>query len=135
MNTLNVKLKYGKNGVEASIPAGPDIFVLDPGKVAPLPDQQKLLKEKLARPSGSKSLRSLAESASRACIVVSDKTRHVPYRMILPEPFACPYSEQVFGMFQKIRVVFEFPEEFHDSQALFLFLGNDAIRTPRGKGI
>ncbi len=85
MKAMNVKLKYGKSGVEASIPAGAGIFVLDPGKVDPLQDQQEKLKEKLARPSGSKSLRSLAESASRACIVVSDKTRYVPYRVILPE--------------------------------------------------
>ncbi len=85
MKALNINLKYGKSGVEASIPAGADISVLDPGKTAPLPEQEDALKEKLSRPSGSESLRKLAESASRACIVVSDKTRYVPYRVILPE--------------------------------------------------
>ncbi len=85
MKALKVKLKYGKSGVKASIPGGVDISLLDPGKTAFLPEQQEALKEKLARPAGSKSLRGLAESASRACIVVSDKTRYVPYRVILPE--------------------------------------------------
>lgn len=80
-----VKLKYGKTGLEVRAPEGLDFSVLEPAGAEILPAPRAELSAGLRAPSGSKSLESLARSASRACIVVSDKTRFVPYRALLPE--------------------------------------------------
>ncbi len=80
-----VKLKYGKGSIEVFPPGGLDFSVLEPAGGEVLPDPRGALSSGLRAPSGSASLESLAAAASRACIVVSDKTRFVPYRVILPE--------------------------------------------------
>ena len=85
MKTRGIKLKYGRGALNISLPEGFNFSVLETERTAPLEDYGRELKAKLSRPSGAESLENLAESASRACIVVSDKTRYVPYRVILPE--------------------------------------------------
>ncbi|MBN1868070.1 nickel-dependent lactate racemase [Candidatus Sumerlaeota bacterium] len=79
-----VRLAYGRRGIEVAIPAGHRIHVLDYGEVEPLTDPTAATAHALEHPIGSPPLREIAQRRRDCCIVVSDRTRPVPNRAILP---------------------------------------------------
>ncbi len=81
-----VKLKYGTDGILMKFPETPNFQgVLYPDATAPLADPQVVLKDSLANPIASPALRQLARGRQDAVIVISDITRPVPNRLLLPE--------------------------------------------------
>jgi lactate racemase len=79
-----VRCDYGCNGVDVAIPDGVRVSVAAPAKGVPLTEPACAVAEALARPIGSRPLSELARGRRDAVVVISDKTRPVPYGVVLP---------------------------------------------------
>jgi len=81
---LKVEIPFSSGQIAVDVPDGTDVLGL--GKMASLLDPAASIRESLAHPIGSASLLSIAarkkalSATAKACIVVSDKTRPVPYK-------------------------------------------------------
>jgi lactate racemase len=80
---MRVHLEYGRQGLEAELPAERVVRALAYKDAAPLPDPEGALRAVLDAPTGTPSLRELAAGRSTACVVVCDITRPVPNELIL----------------------------------------------------
>ena len=81
---MEVRLAYGKTGLEVTLPDGVSVTVLEPEYVEGLPDPVGALREALRQPMGSSPSESLVEPTDRVAIVFSDITRATPNDLILP---------------------------------------------------
>ena len=84
---LRIHIDYGREGLDVTLPAGLEVYVLDHAHVAPLADPGESIAESLRRPIGALPLAEAARGKHRCCVVISDKTRPVPNRAILPRVF------------------------------------------------
>lgn len=83
---MQVKLKYGTNGLVINYPETPNFQgVLYPEQVATLENPQAVLQQSLLQPIASEPLQKIARGRTDAVIVISDITRPVPNRLLLPE--------------------------------------------------
>jgi nickel-dependent lactate racemase len=83
---MKTRLAYGRGRLEVELPAG--ARELRMGRVEPLARPTESVLDALRRPLGAPSLREVAAGRRQACIVVSDITRPVPYRLLLPPVLA-----------------------------------------------
>lgn len=82
---MQVKLKYGKTGISINYPQTPNFQgVLYPEAAAPLADPDGDLRAALVSPIASAPLKEIAEGRKDAIIVISDITRPVPNKLLLP---------------------------------------------------
>ena len=81
---MNVKLAYGKTGLELSLPDIANIDVIEPKYVDGLANQYQAIKNSLRDPIASKPLKELINPTDRIAIVFSDITRPTPNHIILP---------------------------------------------------
>lgn len=82
---MKVDLKYGLEGLAVEIEETPGFLgVLRPIEPESLHDPIHAIAESLDTPISSLSLSEIAKGRKTACIVVSDSTRPVPNRLILP---------------------------------------------------
>jgi len=82
---MQVKLKYGTNGILLNYSETPNFQgVLYPQAVTPLADPAAELKTTLEKPIASVALAELAKGRENAVIVISDITRPVPNKLLLP---------------------------------------------------
>lgn len=81
---MKVRLAYGANGLEFSLPQGLSFDLIEPRHVLGLPDPRGAVCEALRFPIGLGPLRERARSSDRVGVVVNDITRATPYRVILP---------------------------------------------------
>lgn len=82
---MQVKLKYGASGIHLEYPETPNFQgVLYPGAAEPLEQPDQELAAALQRPIASPSLADVARGRDNAVIVISDTTRPVPNRLLLP---------------------------------------------------
>jgi len=81
---VNVRLAYGKNGLDVSLPDDLRVDVVTPAYVAALPDQAGAIRQALSNPIASRPPRELVRSSDTVAIVCNDITRPTPYRTILP---------------------------------------------------
>jgi nickel-dependent lactate racemase len=79
---MKVHLAYGEHGLDVELPD--DTFVLEPPRVPGLADPHRAVAEVIERPISSPPLRQLIRSNEHVVIVVSDLTRPVPNRILLP---------------------------------------------------
>lgn len=85
---MQVNLKYGKSGITLNYSETPNFQgVLYPKAVNSLVDPPGELRKSLENPSASASLQKVAAGRKDAVIVVSDITRPVPNRLLLPGIF------------------------------------------------
>jgi len=75
-------IAYGRRRLKLDLPAGARELRI--GQVEPLAAPAAAVAAALRQPIGSRPLRELAAGCRHACIVVSDITRPVPYRVLLP---------------------------------------------------
>lgn len=79
-------MPYGKESIEIELP--PDLAskatILNAKHGQALIDPLSEICEKLEHPAGTRSLTSLAKEAGSACVVVSDITRPVPNKILIP---------------------------------------------------
>jgi nickel-dependent lactate racemase len=84
MAATKVKLPYGGETVEVSIPAENLIGVYSPKDVPPVADVRAEVVRALGAPIGARPLRELAAGARRVVIVADDNTRLTPTDRIIP---------------------------------------------------
>ena len=80
---MRVQLDYGRGKLEARLPEGPAIQVLELNPTVPLEAPESAIAAALADPIGTKPLGELARGRANACILVCDITRPVPNERIL----------------------------------------------------
>ena len=79
-----VGMKYGKGEVQVDIPDSNLVSVLELRPVTPIESPQEAVFQALQEPIDSVPLAQLAKSKKSACVVISDITRPVPNKIILP---------------------------------------------------
>ena len=79
---MNIGILCGEKHVGIEVPD--NAVVLTPNTAESLPDPEGAVAEAIARPVGCAPLTDLAAGRSNACIVISDITRPVPNRQVLP---------------------------------------------------
>lgn len=79
-----IGLDYGEKGINVEIPEGYETWLLTMKDARPIDDPQDTIRENLFSPKTAQDLENLCRKAKTACIVVSDKTRPVPNKVILP---------------------------------------------------
>jgi len=84
MKRRAVRLDYGRQGLEVLLPAPSVCQVLDARHTPPLDNPQIAVETALRQPIGSPALAELAHNHRQALITVSDRTRPVPNRLLLP---------------------------------------------------
>ena len=81
---MKVTLAYDRDGLEVDLPDGNVAAVLRKPAAEPLADPDETLRAALAEPLGRRALEELAAGKKDAVIVVSDVTRPMPNRFLLP---------------------------------------------------
>jgi len=79
---MKLRLAYGKRGLDVEVPD--HALVLLPQHTPPLPDPEGAVRRALEEPLASPPLRELVRAEDSVAIVVSDITRPVPNRILLP---------------------------------------------------
>jgi nickel-dependent lactate racemase len=81
---MRFHLDYGRAGLEVELPEKHVVKCLRYQPAEPLADAEAALAERLSQPNGAPPLAELARGRRDACVVISDVTRPVPNRVILP---------------------------------------------------
>lgn len=81
---MRVRLDYGRSGLEVRIPDGHLEAVLALQPCRPHPSPERAVQDALRAPIGCPPLAALARGRRSACVVISDITRPVPNRLLLP---------------------------------------------------
>jgi nickel-dependent lactate racemase len=81
---MNVRLAYGKTGLDVTLPDGPSVDIVQPRHVEAAGNQAEAVRQALRHPIGSRPLRELAKPSDTIGIVCNDITRPTPYQIILP---------------------------------------------------
>ena len=81
---MQVEMRYGQGTVSVEIPENNLAGVLETAPSVPLDDPDSAVQEAISAPISSPPLMRLAEGRDSACIVISDITRPVPNKIILP---------------------------------------------------
>ena len=82
MPKKDAKLIFGEETIDFRVPE--TVNILEMKKVEPLPDPEGAVYKALANPIESPPLKELAQGRRNACVVISDITRPVPNKVILP---------------------------------------------------
>ena len=81
---MQVEMRYGTGTLPIDIPDQNVAGILEISESAPLSDEDSAVREAVAQPIASPPLTELAKDRESACIVISDVTRPVPNKVILP---------------------------------------------------
>ena len=81
---MRVELWYGKGTLPVEIPDENLVAVLRKKEVEPLPDPEGAVERALESPIASRPLSEIAKGRRDACVVISDITRPVPNKVVLP---------------------------------------------------
>lgn len=81
---MKVEMRYGTGTLPIEIPDKNVAGVLEISESVPLPDEEDAVRAAIARPIASSPLVALAKGRESVCIVISDVTRPVPNKVILP---------------------------------------------------
>lgn len=80
---MQIPLRYGRSGLDVTLPDDVNATVLHLNSLAPLPDESGAICAALENPIGTAPLRELARGHRSACILICDVTRPVPNEKIL----------------------------------------------------
>lgn len=81
---MHVGMKYGRNLLEVEIPERNLAGILTLQKSVPIEDPEHAVWDAIQSPIHSAPLATLAKNRASACVVISDITRPVPNKLILP---------------------------------------------------
>ncbi len=81
---MRIKLDYGKSGLQVELPDRNLLSIATPKTETGIANPDQAIRQKLLAPTGSLPFAELCRARKRACIVVSDKTRPVPNKVLLP---------------------------------------------------
>lgn len=85
---MNIKLAYGKTGLDLALPDDANVSVLEPSFVPALPDPLGAVRQALQHPIASPALHDLVTPTQTVAIVFSDLTRPTPNHILLPAVLA-----------------------------------------------
>ena len=81
---MEIRLDYGRTGLTVRLPDDVDVSILEPQQGTPLADPGAAVAAALAQPIGTPPLSELSRGRRDAVVVISDKTRPIPYGVVLP---------------------------------------------------
>jgi lactate racemase len=81
---MQVHLEYGRTGLDVELPDRNVVACLQYRPAEPLAEPDAAVRQCLAQPTGALPLSELACERRNACVVISDVTRPVPNRLLLP---------------------------------------------------
>jgi len=82
---MEITLEYGKTGLQFDIPDKNLVKILSMSNPTPIPDTYIEITKSLLRPIGlNQSLFDMVKGRKNACILICDKTRPVPNKILLP---------------------------------------------------
>ena len=81
---MQLKLDYGKTGLEVTLPDEKIVGPLSIKPAKPISNPEEAIKKAIENPIGTRNLFELAKGKKSACIVICDITRPVPNKLILP---------------------------------------------------
>jgi len=81
---MQVQLDFGRSGITVALPVWAEAVLLETKRNPAVANPSAAVADALAAPIGTPPLAVLAHGKRRAVVVVSDKTRPVPYRVLLP---------------------------------------------------
>jgi nickel-dependent lactate racemase len=81
---MQIKLAYGKTGLDLVLPDDANVTVVENKFVAPLPDAQGALRNALRNPLNTRPLSEIVKPDDTVAIIFSDITRPTPNHLILP---------------------------------------------------
>ena len=81
---MQIHMKYGHGTIPINIPDKNVVSILEPSEAEVLLDADKVIRQSISEPIASLPLAELAKGRDSACIVISDITRPVPNKVILP---------------------------------------------------
>jgi lactate racemase len=81
---MKIELAYGQTGLTVELPDENFVKSLGYRPARPLADPLATLDRRLRQPTGTRELAELAVGRKNACVVISDITRPVPNKLILP---------------------------------------------------
>ncbi|TVQ35648.1 MAG: nickel-dependent lactate racemase [Spirochaetaceae bacterium] len=126
-----VELKYGESGLEVGVPQSAGfVGVLRPTESAAVPDPAAALAASLTQPVDSAPLRRLAAGRTNAVVVISDITRPVPNRLLLPAII----DELQAGGLKRSDILILIATGIHrpnEGRELIRLVGEDIARTCR----
>ncbi|HHY46953.1 MAG TPA: nickel-dependent lactate racemase [Firmicutes bacterium] len=76
-------VSYGTAKIAIELPSSADVQVLEMGEHPPVPDAMSAAMEALANPVGSIRLRDKVKPGSRVCVIIPDRTRALPVKVLL----------------------------------------------------
>jgi len=85
---MKVRLDHGRRGLDVTLPPDLQPLVLKRPGAPALGDESGAVEQACARPVGTPPLGELARGRRTAVVVISDRTRPVPYRVVLPPVLA-----------------------------------------------
>jgi lactate racemase len=81
---MTIRLDHGRSGLDVTLPGDLRPLVLSRPGAPPVGDELRAVAEACARPIVAAAVSELARGRRSAVIVISDRTRPVPYRVVLP---------------------------------------------------
>jgi lactate racemase len=81
---MRVRLAYGRAGLWIDLPDDSPVTIVEPNRVAGLPDERAAIVSALRAPFGTPPLAELAARGGSAAVVFSDLTRPMPNSRVLP---------------------------------------------------
>jgi nickel-dependent lactate racemase len=84
---MKIKLDYGKKGLLVDLRGKSVAKVFSMAKSKPVSNPSGKIRKALLKPLGTKPLSLMVKATDKVCIVISDNTRPVPNKIILPEIF------------------------------------------------
>ena len=81
---MQIKLAYGKEGLNVNIPDHIHAELVEPRYVKGLPDQEQAIRKTLENPISHPPLQTTVSAKQKAAIIFSDITRATPYHIMLP---------------------------------------------------
>ena len=100
---MNVSIPYGRTHLEADIPDRRLLGVFESSLPPPAPDAEAEVARALDAPFGSPTLEELAHVARNAVLILSDHTRPVPSRVIVPPMLARLRRGNLYTLARKLN--------------------------------
>lgn len=123
---MRVKIDYGTRGLYIDIPERNLAGILQQQKMAPLRNPEEGVAGALKEPTGSPPLREMVSGKGSACIVVSDITRPVPNKILLPPILKC-LEDQGLGVDDILILVATGLHRPSTKEELFQILGEEVV--------
>lgn len=123
---MQVRIQYGKTGLDVHIPPAINVDVIEPAFEPAVPDPERAILDALEHPIERPPLRQSIRAGSNVGVVVNDITRATPYPVILP-----PLLREVQAASPARVTIFVATgtHRLNSAEELSVMLGDEAVRS------